>query len=182
LVAPIREKSFLVLALVIMSWLTCFAVFQGFPLQWKNKNNKWDMTLHQNDNRCFIKEKWKDIQYRQGNWQDFSVIFSALWREKMNITGAFSPQYFVIAYLPKDELDVLLGFGQVCEKLVVRTWKLLFVCRSNLSMREQENWLLYTYILSIGIAELVQQLLVNYCPGKVVYVVMRRERTCFMLE
>lgn len=100
----------------------------------------------------------------------------------MNITGAFSPQYFVIAYLPKDELDVLLGFGQVCEKLVVRTWKLLFVCRSNLSMREQENWLLYTYILSIGIAELVQQLLVNYCPGKVVYVVMRRERTCFMLE
>jgi len=113
LVAPIREKSFLVLALVIMSWLTCFAVFQGFPLQWKNKNNKWDMTLHQNDNRCFIKEKWKDIQYRQGNWQDFSVIFSALWREKMNITGAFSPQYFVIAYLPKDELDVLLGFGQI---------------------------------------------------------------------
>ncbi|GJQ11975.1 hypothetical protein GpartN1_g3766.t1 [Galdieria partita] len=58
------------------------------------------------------KDRWKDIRYRQGNWQDWWVIFSALWSEKMNIMGAFTPHYFLFAYQPKDHFQIL-GFAQM---------------------------------------------------------------------
>ncbi|GJD09922.1 hypothetical protein Gasu2_41450 [Galdieria sulphuraria] len=94
----------------------CFGLTVGgtLPCYKVKKRTSWNMKLssYKKGDVYLTKERIKGVQYRQGSWQDLWVIFSALWSEKMNIMGAFSPQYFIIAHQPKNDYQVL-GFGQM---------------------------------------------------------------------